>query len=95
MKKYEIMYILKSELDDAARAELIKKLHEILTSNGAEIRNVNEWGIRQLAYPINDELKGFYVVIKITADEKAINEFNRLVKINSNVLRFLITIDQD
>ncbi|MPM84159.1 30S ribosomal protein S6 [bioreactor metagenome] len=49
-------------------------------------------GLRELAYPIKDQVKGYYVVIKISADIQATNEFNRLVKINPNVLRHLIVV---
>ena len=52
MKKYEIMYILKADLDDASRKGEIEKLHGLLTKGGATIANVNEWGLRDLAYPI-------------------------------------------
>lgn len=95
MKKYELMYILKPSLDDEARKALIAQLHEILTSNGSKVTKVDEWGIRDLAYEIKDEKKGFYVLVKFEGDQKAINEFNRLVLINSNVLRHLVTVDQD
>ena len=54
MKKYEIMYIVKADLDEAARKAEIEKLHAILTDNGSKITNVNEWGLRDFAYPIND-----------------------------------------
>lgn len=95
MKKYEIMYILKSSLDDAARRAEVEKLHGILTSNGAKIVNVNEWGLRDLAYPIKKENKGYYVVIKIEAENVALNEFTRLTKFDNNVLRNLITVDHE
>jgi len=95
MKKYEIMYIVKDGLEEAARKAEIEKLHGILTSNGAEVTNVNEWGLKNFAYPINDMIKGYYVVIKVTANVEALNEFSRLVKINPNVVRHLITVDQD
>ena len=91
MRKYEIMYIVKANLDEEARNNVIAKLHEILTKNGATIANVDEWGIRDLAYEINNETKGYYIVIEINSeDDVATKEFNRLVKINPNVLRFLI-----
>ena len=61
MKKYEIMYILKANLDDASRNELIGKLNDYLTVDGGTIDNVNEWGLKDLAYEINKEKKGYYV----------------------------------
>jgi len=95
MPKYEVMYIVKDGLDEAARQDTIAKLHAILTEKGAEIRNVNEWGSRELAYEIKDQKKGYYVVLKITAEPAAIVEFDRLGKINPLLLRHLITIDQE
>lgn len=95
MKKYEIMYILKSTLEEEARKAEIEKLHAILTDKGAKVTNVNEWGLRTFAYPIDDMLKGYYVVIKVTADEAALKEFARLTKIDSNVVRHLVTVDKD
>ncbi len=95
MQKYEIMYILKANLEEEARKELIAKLHAILTEHGAVIRDVKEWGLKDLAYPIKDEIKGYYVVIKITSEPQATAEFDRLTKINANVLRHLVVVDQD
>ena len=93
MKKYEIMYILKAGLDDAARKAEVDKLHGIITSNGGKITDVNEWGLREFAYPIKKETKGYYVVIKIEADNVALNEFDRITRFDSNVLRTLVTVD--
>lgn len=95
MKKYEIMYILKADLDDAARKAEIEKLNAILTGKGAIVAKVNEWGLRELAYPIAKQNKGYYVVLKVEADVNATKEFDRLTKINNNVLRYLITVDKE
>ena len=95
MKKYEIMYILKTNLEDAQRKEVIEKLHSLLTNEGAKVTNVNEWGLRDLAYPIKKETKGYYVVIKVECEPNATKEFDRKTKINNNVLRYLITVDQE
>ena len=95
MKKYEIMYILKANLEDTQRKEVIEKLHSLLTNEGAKVTNVNEWGLRDLAYPIKKETKGYYVVIKVECEPNATKEFDRKTKINNNVLRYLITVDQE
>ncbi len=95
MKKYELMYIVKDGLDEEARKAEIAKLHGILTSNGAKLGEVKEWGLRNFAYPINKQIKGYYVVVKLTATDAALNEFTRLAKINPNVVRHLFTVDQD
>ena len=95
MKKYELMYIVKDGLDEAARKAEIDKLHKILTDNGAKLGDIKEWGLRTFAYPINKMIKGYYVIVKLTADDKALNEFARLAKINPNVVRHLFTVDND
>ena len=94
MRKYEIMYILRADLDETARKETMDKLAAILTSNGGKVENTDEsMGLRELAYPIKDQTKGYYVVLKVSMDNVAINEFNRLVRINPSVLRHLIVVE--
>lgn len=96
MKKYEIGYILKANLDDSARKAQMEKMHGYLTSKGAKILDVNEtFGLRELAYPIKKEAKGYYVFVKVEADSVALNEFNRLTKFDNNVLRSLIVVDHE
>ena len=96
MRNYEIMYILKADLDEAAREAAMQDLQKLLEDNGAQVKSTDvKLGLRELAYPINDETKGFYVVLKVSANAQALNEFNRLVKINANVLRHLVTVDQE
>ena len=92
-KKYEIMYILRPSMDaDALKAENAN-LQKLLTDNGGKVADVNEWGLRDLAYQIKKESKGYYVVLKVEVnDDKAINEFDRLTRNNQNVLRYLITV---
>ena len=95
MGKYEIMYILSAELDEAARKAEIEKLHGILAAQKIEVKNVNEWGVREFASPINKTTKGYYVVIKVAGEAEGLKEFDRLAKLDNNVIRFLITVDQD
>ena len=96
MRKYEIMYILKADLDEAARGEVMNKLANIITSNGGKVNKTDEtMGLRELAYPINKEKKGYYVVLKVEMGNEAISEFNRLVHIDNSVLRHLIVVDHE
>lgn len=82
------MYILKADLDDASRNALIGKLNEALTADNSTVDNVNEWGLRDLAYEINKEIKGYYVVVDATVTSPAVvDEFSRLAKLNPQVLR--------
>ena len=92
MKKYEIMYILRADLEDASRKKEVEKLHNILTKNGVKITKVDEWGVKDFAYEIKDQKKGYYVVLKVLADANQLNEFSRLIRIDENVIRFLVTV---
>lgn len=94
MRKYEIMYILRPDLEEEAVQAAKENLAKILTDNGAEINEVQEMGKRRLAYEINDLNTGVYVVLYVTAGSEAINEFDRLTKINENVLRFMVIRDE-
>ena len=89
MKKYEIMYIVKADLDDAKRQEVIDGLHKIITDHNGTIDKVDEWGVKEFAYEINHMTKGYYVVINVTAGNEAIAEFDRLIRINNNVVRHM------
>ncbi len=93
MKKYEIMYILRSTLEENDRKAEVEKLAKLLTSNGAKVSKTDEWGLKDLAYEIKKEKKGYYVVLKVEVEPAALKEFDRLTKIDNNVLRYLITVD--
>ena len=94
MRKYEIMYILRADLEEAQRKEAMEKLAKIITDNGGKVEETSEaMGLRELAYPIKEQSKGYYVVLKVSMDNKAISEFNRLVRINPSVLRHLIVVE--
>ena len=93
MKKYEVMYILKANLDDATRNELVGKLNALLSANGGSIEAVNEWGVKDLAYEIEKEKKGYYVVVEATVSAPAVlDEFSRRAKLNTNVLRHIVVV---
>ena len=96
MRKYEIMYILRANLDEEGRKAEMEKLAALLEKNGAKVEKTDEsFGLRDLAYPIDDEVKGYYVVLKVSAEQEALNEFNRKVRHNASVLRFLVVVDQE
>jgi len=92
MRKYEIMYILKPDLEKEAVAKVNEKLANVLKKQGANVLSVDEWGLRDLAYEIKKVNKGYYVVLEIeTEGNAALAEFRRVSNLDANVLRFLIT----
>ena len=94
MRKYEIMYIIRPNIEDEAKTALIERFNTILTDNGAEITKVDEKGKKRLAYEINDFRDGYYVLISFTGDERAINEFDRLAKFSDDIIRHMATRDE-
>ena len=95
MRNYEIMYIIAPNLDETATKEIIERFNGVLTTNGAEITNSKEMGKRRLAYEINDFREGFYVLLQVQSNPEAIAEFNRLTKINENIIRVLIVKEEE
>ena len=94
MKKYEIMYIVNASLDDAARAKVMVDMHKIITDHSGSIDKVDEWGVKEFAYEIKHMNKGYYVVVNVTANNEGIQEFDRLTRINPNIVRYLIVKTQ-
>jgi small subunit ribosomal protein S6 len=93
MTKYEIMYIIRPTVSEDERKALIDSLHSVFTSGNSEIRKVDEWGTRDLAYEIQKHRKGYYVVLDVTATEEDRAEFDRIIRLKENILRYLILKD--
>lgn len=94
--KYEITYIIRPDLDDAAKTALVERFDKILTDNGAELINSKDWSKRRFAYEIGGFNEGIYHVITLNAtDDAALNEFDRLAKINDSILRHMIVKRED
>ena len=90
MNKYEIMFIIRPNLEDDARSTLLENVKNILTANNGTVDNVNEWGLRDFAYDIKDFTKGYYVVVDATVAPADVAELDRLSRINANILRHMI-----
>lgn len=91
MRKYEIMYIIRPNIEEEAKKALVERFNTILTENGAETAEAKEWGKRRLAYEINDFRDGYYVLVKTEAEAAAIQEFDRLAKISEDIIRHMAT----
>lgn len=89
MNKYEIMFIVKPDVEDDARNAIIENFKNVLTTNEGVVENVDEWGLRDFAYEIQDYTKGYYVVVDVTTNPENIAEFERLSRINASVIRHL------
>ena len=86
---YEALYILKPDLTEEQNAALIERFKGIVEANGT-VSEVNEWGKRRLAYPINDLMEGYYVLMTFSAKPECPRELDRILRITDGVMRSLI-----
>ncbi len=90
MNSYETLYIIKPDVEDEQRAALIAKFNDIITADGGEIENVDEWGKRKLAYEINYIGEGYYVLVNFKAKSDLPAELERNFKISDNIMRYIV-----
>lgn len=95
MRNYEIMYIIRPNIEEEAKSSLVERFNGILTDNGAEVEKVEELGKRRLAYEINDYRDGIYVTIDFKGDRDAINEFDRQAKFSDDIIRHIAVREDD
>lgn len=90
MRDYEVMYIVRPNMEEEAQKELIERFNNILTENGATVEKVDEMGPRRLAYEIENYRDGYYVVVNFKANEVAVNEFDRQAKFSDDIIRHMV-----
>ena len=92
---YEVVYILNPNLGEEATAALVTKFKTLVEQNGT-LTEVDEWGKKRLAYPINDQLDGYYVLMTFTCVPTFPLELDRIFRITDGVMRSLIVCkDED
>ncbi len=95
VSKYEILYIIRPNIDEEAKTALVNRFDSILKDNGAEVLDSKLWGKRRLAYEIQDFREGIYHIVNVSStDAAAINEFDRLAKINGDILGHMIVKEE-
>ncbi|HEM2548852.1 TPA: 30S ribosomal protein S6 [Streptococcus suis] len=91
MAKYEILYIIRPNIEEEAKNALVARFDSIFTDNGATIVESKAWEKRRLAYEIKDFREGLYHIVNVEAsNDEALKEFDRLSKINGDILRHMI-----
>ncbi|NLC51719.1 MAG: 30S ribosomal protein S6 [Firmicutes bacterium] len=91
MPKYEVMFILHAKLEEEQREEAVARFKAYVEDNGGAVSEIDQWGMRRLAYEIEDEREGYYVVMNFEGDNKVLQELERRFKLSENVLRYLIS----
>ena len=94
MRLYEVVYIFDAALDEAAINERLERYHGLAVRSGGAVVSVDHWGNRQLAYPVKGKKTGFYVVAQFNADPTALPEFERIVKLDEQLMRYLVVLNE-
>ena len=89
MANYEVMFILDPALEDDKKDATVETVKTIIASEG-EVGNVDVWGMKKLAYPIQKKAEGYYVVVEFKAAHTLPKELDRRLKISDNVMRHII-----
>jgi small subunit ribosomal protein S6 len=93
-RQYEVVYIFDSTLEETAINERLARFHALVQQPGVEPPQVTHWGKRTLAYPIKKHETGYYAVAKFEADATALPEFERAIKLDEGVMRFLVVVNE-
>lgn len=95
-RRYEVVYIFDSALDEATINTHLDRFHELLKTPEVPepVTNTNHWGKRTLAYPIKKREVGYYVIVQFHTDPTALAEFERAIKLDESVLRFLVVVNE-
>ena len=95
MANYESVLIARQDLGASQVNSLVENLSEVLKREGGEVVKVDNWGLKNLAYRIKKNRKGHYVLLNITAPAKAIFEYERLMRLNEDIIRYMtIKVDE-
>ena len=87
MRKYEMMVLVDSDVDERQVPALVEKHLEVITKGGGSIENIDIWGRRRLAYDINKKSEAIYAVVQVTADPATVSEMDRLMTIDEKIVR--------
>lgn len=95
MPYYETVFIARQDLSDAQVKELSDGYQKIITEAGGKINKLENWGLRTLAYRINKNRRGHYVLIESEVEAPAIHEMERTMRLNEDILRFMSTREDE
>lgn len=90
MNKYEILYIIRCDIDDDQKAKVVEKYENLVGNLNGSVETIDKWGIKRFAYEINKQNEGYYVLMNVTCSVEAQAEIDRQMGIDDNVVRKMI-----
>ena len=94
MRLYEMVYIFDATLDEDGVNKKLEKFHPLVLGKSGEVVAVDHWGVRQMAYPVKKQSSGYYVVAQIRAESDGLPEFERVLRLDVELLRYLIVLNE-
>lgn len=91
MNKYLLTLVLKADLDDKARKELLDSILKKALGASGKVAKEDMWGVRDLAYPIKKHTKGYYAHFELETDPSLAKDIDKNLKVEEDVLRYLLT----
>jgi len=95
MRNYEFTFIAHPDVEDEGLTGVTEKVSQFITEGGGQITNVDPWGKRRLAYPIQKQREGYYVLMQVQLDPESIVELERKLKLTEEVIRYLLVRVED
>jgi small subunit ribosomal protein S6 len=95
MCNYEFTFIVRSDLEDEGMTAVVEKVGQFIADGGGQVTNVDHWGRRRLAYPIQRQKEGYYVLMHVQLDSQSIGELERNLKLTEEVIRYLLVRVED
>ncbi|MBE6443147.1 MAG: 30S ribosomal protein S6 [Alphaproteobacteria bacterium] len=89
MNKYESVLIARQDLGASQVSSLVDSLKQVVAEQGGEVVRVDNWGLKNLAYRIKKNRKGHYVLLNISAPAQAVAEYERVMRVNEDIIRYM------
>src|SRR5699024_10005052 len=94
MRAYEILYVIRPDIEEDAKKALVERFDNLLTSNGAEIVESKECSKRRLELEIEEYKQYYYQIIKLKCKDEATNKCDRMAKISNNIISHIVVRDE-
>lgn len=96
MRQFETLLLFSPELSADNREGLIKNIVAIIEREGGKIEKIDQWGMRDLAYPVKKQMRGFYVLLQYEGPSALVAELERNLRITEGIFKFLtVRLDED
>ena len=95
MQKYECIFILRADLPESEMTARVDRIGAAVAEHGGQMTHQDHWGLRKLAYEIEDQTKGDYMFLRFNAEGTVVAEIDRFLRLDEKVLRHLVVVDEE